>query len=467
VALTNLLKTSLILLLLLSALSILAIMPSSATSPPSSGQQLWYKLDEGIGLVAVDSSGNGHTGTIGSAVSWVAGKVNYAVQFDASANSYVDAGVLSAGVSDWAVALWLNSSNTGGDWHDVYAQSTWGQPGHWEIAVDTTSSHCGLVGAIALIASNLSPSLICSTFSVNDGAYHHIVVSYNHTYVNFYENKVLKDQIPVTGDIGVTTLPTCIGDRENGGSCVGGDYPWNGVVDEVMVYGRGLGQADVGAIYDYAAPVSTTTVTVTTTSPTTATVTVTGSTTQTVTSPTTVTHTSTSTVTSPVTSTSTRTTTVSSTVTSTTTRPTTATVTTTSRITTTVVPTSTTYTTTLNSTRTLTVTRTVNSTRTFNVTATTTATSTTGTTTTTSTAEAGMGGFGFAFVALALGLGAAGAGIGIAVAYKPTPPTPPMIPLTSLGQTPIGAPSYTQPQPPPTRGGFENPADRLRRERGY
>ena len=60
-----------------------------------------------------------------------------------------------------------------------------------------------------------------------------------------------------------------------------------------------------------------------------------------------------------------------------------------------------------------------------------------------STAEAGVGGFGFAFVALALGLGAAGAGIGIAIAYKPTPPTPPMIPLTSLGQTPIGAPSYT------------------------
>ena len=446
--LANLLKKCIILLLLLSAVSVLAIMPSSATLPPSSGQQLWFKFDEGIGFVAVDSSGNGHTGTVGSAVSWVTGKVNDAVQFDASANSYVDAGVLSTGISDWSVALWLNSSNIGGDWHDVYAQSTWGQPGHWEIAIDVTSVHCGLAGALALIASNLSPSTICSTFAVNDGAWHHVVVSYNHTYVDFYEDKVLKDQIPVTGDIGVATLHACVGDRDTGsGSCVGGGYPWNGMVDELMVYGRALIQADVDSIYDYSAPVST--ATVTTTVPTTTTATVTSTTASTTTSPTTVTHTSTSTVTSPVTSTSTRTTTLTSTVT--TTRPTTVT----SSYTTTVTPT-TTVTSTKNTTRTFSA---FNTTRTYNVTQTLTSTSTTTTTTITSDNTS------MTYLMTLIGIGAVvgvGGGAVIAAALrKPPTPMPPYIPAGFIQPSPPPA------QPFPTRGSYETPAERFRRERGY
>ena len=45
------------------------------TPPPAPvGVQLFYALDEGIGSVANDSSGNGHDGTLINSPAWVAGQ---------------------------------------------------------------------------------------------------------------------------------------------------------------------------------------------------------------------------------------------------------------------------------------------------------------------------------------------------------------------------------------------------------
>ncbi len=287
-------KLVLVVSLLLSVtIAFSVFMPVQAVTIPTSELQLYYKFDEGSGSVTYDSSGHGRNGLLGSNATWTTGKVNSAAKFNGTGNSYVDAGHLNASSNDWSVALWFTSNNIGGDWHDVYAQGSWGSPGHFEITVDVSGTKCGSAGMLALIAWNLTPNVICSASgNLNDNQIHHVVVTYNHTYVSFYLNGLLNNQVAATGNIGNTTLRTCIGDRDSGSnSCLNGGYPWKGIADEVLVYSRALSSSEVQQIYTYGFQVTTT---VTSVSTSTRTVTSTSTTTSVRSSTTTITQTTTS-----------------------------------------------------------------------------------------------------------------------------------------------------------------------------
>jgi hypothetical protein len=92
-----------------------------ATGNARAGLVGYWKLDEGSGTIASDSSGNGHDGTIEGDPQWVAGMYGQALDFDGT-DDYVDIG-LGAGDyfstlnSGLTVAAWINraSSST----HDV------------------------------------------------------------------------------------------------------------------------------------------------------------------------------------------------------------------------------------------------------------------------------------------------------------------------------------------------------------
>jgi hypothetical protein len=75
----------------------------------------WWKLNDGGGTLAADSSGNGHDGTVSGTAHWVAGQLGGALQFDGAA-TYVNCGVLSVatdGVGGLSVAAWINRSAAG------------------------------------------------------------------------------------------------------------------------------------------------------------------------------------------------------------------------------------------------------------------------------------------------------------------------------------------------------------------
>ncbi len=68
----------------------------------------WWKLDEGTGLSALDSSGNGNTGTLTNGPTWTTGKVGNAINFDGS-NDYVDLGkpAIFDGLTEMTVTAWV------------------------------------------------------------------------------------------------------------------------------------------------------------------------------------------------------------------------------------------------------------------------------------------------------------------------------------------------------------------------
>ena len=78
-----------------------------------------WKLDDGSGTVAIDSSGNGHDGTLMGDPQWVAGKSGGALEFNGSSD-YVEVPfseslrVLNQG--DFSFAAWFSSNSS---WHTL------------------------------------------------------------------------------------------------------------------------------------------------------------------------------------------------------------------------------------------------------------------------------------------------------------------------------------------------------------
>jgi len=67
----------------------------------------WWKLDDGTGLTAVDSSNQGHNGTLTNGPVWTTGKSKGGLQFDGT-NDYVDTG-WNENLTNWTICCWVNS----------------------------------------------------------------------------------------------------------------------------------------------------------------------------------------------------------------------------------------------------------------------------------------------------------------------------------------------------------------------
>ena len=81
----------------------------------------WWKLDDGSGDTAVDSSEYGNNGTLMGAPEWVTGKIGGALQLD-GVDDFVEVPHVASLAADneVTVMLWLNAqragSGTGGDY---------------------------------------------------------------------------------------------------------------------------------------------------------------------------------------------------------------------------------------------------------------------------------------------------------------------------------------------------------------
>jgi hypothetical protein len=71
----------------------------------------WWKLDDGTGTIAVDSSGNGNNGTFVGDPEWVAGKFGSGLLFDGLGGERVSLGNLDVESGAITITCWFNASN--------------------------------------------------------------------------------------------------------------------------------------------------------------------------------------------------------------------------------------------------------------------------------------------------------------------------------------------------------------------
>ncbi|MHC4740664.1 MAG: LamG domain-containing protein [Planctomycetota bacterium] len=204
------------------------------TSAPTSNLAGWWKLDDGTGTTAQDSSGRGNTGTLTNmdpASDWVEGLIGGALHFDGT-DDYVDCGnnpslqITGTAISisawmkldvpeDWsAIAM----KTTTGDWADgygLYAQAS---------SVNFYVGSYNLDAAKSFVADNL---------------WHHVVGTYDGSNVRIWVDGVEGSSFAYTGNISNADHSLELGRGADDA------YNFAGTLDDIRVYNAALTEADI------------------------------------------------------------------------------------------------------------------------------------------------------------------------------------------------------------------------------
>lgn len=232
---------------------------SMELSVQPSGLVAYYPLDETSGTQTRDASSNQNDGTVGADSYWTTGQVNGGLDVSNTVNgvaTIADNSDLPSGASvAMTVELWAYQDSSSADATMVsHWDYTGGTPtsGSWALQTGRTDS-TRIVFFVADSATDPGSNYIeTTTSSWSTGSWHHVAVTYDGSLAAADRAKVYIDgaleSSTVTGTISGTLLdassPLKIGDF------VGLDRFFNGSLDEVKVYDRALGEAEIVAEYD-------------------------------------------------------------------------------------------------------------------------------------------------------------------------------------------------------------------------
>ena len=192
-----------------------------------------WKLDDGSGATASDSTGNGFVGTLIGGPTWVTGTDGGALAFD-GLNDYVDFGNPAswpAGKSPRTLCGWgkANSVASGYRWMAAYGSPLTGQ-----------AMFIGMNGSTLVVGGYGGDDVtVANTWQA--GEWLHLAVTYNGTTAKAYLNG--REVGSVAKNWNLVLSRAHIGRQVN-------DYAefWNGAVDDVRLYDHALTAAEVKAL---------------------------------------------------------------------------------------------------------------------------------------------------------------------------------------------------------------------------
>jgi hypothetical protein len=201
----------------------------------------WWKLDDGTGLVATDSSGNGNDGTIGGTPNWItAGKIDGALEFNGT-DCYINVGNgPSLQIRDEiTIAFWIKSSGFGSNgWAAIISKGD----GSWRMSrsANTGSSlHMGVGGTT--VAGN---TYFDATTEVTDNEWHHGAGVYDGSRAIIYIDGVEDASISATGQLASASQDVLICDNAD----YAGSRLLRATLDDIQLYNRGLTPVEIQAI---------------------------------------------------------------------------------------------------------------------------------------------------------------------------------------------------------------------------
>jgi hypothetical protein len=201
---------------------------NSASHPDFTGGLVgWWKLDESSGSAVADATTNANHGTITGTGVWVTGLASNALQLTTLAH-YVGAGANSTGsvlaVTEPSFGFWCYVTNRQ---QTASVIDRWdGSKGYlvkWEDWANRVTAKFPGSAAVPVPLD-----------AVREGTWNHLAFTYNGTQMCAYVNGRLTSVGSYTNFIGRSATKLY--------------YQLVGVLDEVRVYGRGLGAGDVAAL---------------------------------------------------------------------------------------------------------------------------------------------------------------------------------------------------------------------------
>jgi hypothetical protein len=200
----------------------------------------WWKLDDGAGLTAEDSSRYDNHGTLTNMAGdeWTTGQMNGALEVDGF-NDYVWAANSPSLqlTSALTIAGWIrgDSWGSGSDVNPI-ARKGGSTPVNYQLAIAD--------GQVSLMLDDMDGGGgIRGDTILNTGQWYHVAGTWDGAVVRIYVDGVLDNDPPGshTGTIGTDTRPLYIGGRD-------GADPFNGILDDVRVYGRALSPEEIAEL---------------------------------------------------------------------------------------------------------------------------------------------------------------------------------------------------------------------------
>jgi glucose/arabinose dehydrogenase len=194
-----------------------------------------YSFNEGQGLVASDSSGNGNTGNIAGAA-WTSQSVfGNALSFD-GATGFVtvpsNATLNLAGAG--TLEAWVRIS-TLGRWHGVIAKGDANNDQAHNYALEINDAN----RARCIVGNGLTSQFLDSTTTMPAAQFRHLACVWNGSTLSLFINGVLNTSTTLTVSPAGNAAPLFIGQ-------FGGDSDrLLGVIDEVRIYNRALSPAEI------------------------------------------------------------------------------------------------------------------------------------------------------------------------------------------------------------------------------
>lgn len=223
---------------------------------PASGLVGWWKLLDGSGTIASDSSGNGNDGNLNGAPTWISSGPNGGGLFFRGTPTGDRVNIPRAAVLEPAavtISCWIkgplqqNASNVaafGKAWDDNNS-NPWQS---YQIAVD---SGLGPTSALFTLGGSAN-DLIVNGVLLDDAGWQNFVGTYNPAGASpqklFYLNGVLIGSLPLSTAIQYDTTPN--GDLYIASNSSSGFTTYTGSITDVRVYNRALNAAEVLAIYN-------------------------------------------------------------------------------------------------------------------------------------------------------------------------------------------------------------------------
>ena len=212
----------------------------------------FLRLDEnagGVGTTCADSSGSGHTGTLAAttgAPTWVTGKVNSALSFNATNIQYVDLSNFADALSTFSACCWVNFATTTIINSLLTKFGTGGFASGQGWGLYTSGTVSGGLTSIVQDSGGAHWKQKNSSGGFNDSNWHHLCLTFDNSGPTLlqYVDGVL-NQTDVSSGV--------LGSYSNANNVrIGNNYSQSATcsIDEARVYNRVLTSGEVSSIFN-------------------------------------------------------------------------------------------------------------------------------------------------------------------------------------------------------------------------
>jgi DNA-directed RNA polymerase subunit RPC12/RpoP len=212
----------------------------SAIKIHNAGRNLigWWKLDDGGGTVAKDSSHSfkGNDGKLVGDPKWTKGKKGGALRLDGGQYVSLD-DIFQGGYNEISIACWVKHGKS--QWQNIVERSAWDNPDGIGLMMDYNGTSVSF-GHYAIVCAT-------SKADVQDNQWHHVAGTMRQSGSDYIYSIYVDGKLDNTATNSTGLTPTdrgwAIGARYDG------TWTYRGLVEDVRIYDRALSAPEIQAIY--------------------------------------------------------------------------------------------------------------------------------------------------------------------------------------------------------------------------